>query len=144
MHAAERPQEGAQPRARSFTGGAVGFPHTVAIIIARPRVLSVMNPGMREIQPMVPALLVRIDDRGITRNGFAQHALAGRCVTVADQWAPLFTTLAADDMNDRWPVVSVAVSLSDLFGGYTSAAVRPTPQAWQFPGSPAEWPDPQG
>ena len=53
MHAAERPQEGAQPRARSFTGVAVDFPHTVAIIIARPLVLSVINRGMREIQAMV-------------------------------------------------------------------------------------------
>src|SRR5262245_5336002 len=107
MHAAERPQEGAQPRACAFTAVAVHFSHTIPIVIAGPLALRVIDRRMREIQSMVTAVLVRIDDRSITRDGFAQNALAGGLVTVADHPAALFTTLAADDMNDRWSVVIV-------------------------------------
>ena len=76
MHASERPQEGAQPRARSFTRVAVDFAYTITIVIARPLVLSVIDRRMREIQPLVTAVLVRIHDGPVRRDGFAQNALA--------------------------------------------------------------------
>lgn len=75
MHAAERSQKGAQPCACPFTGVAVDFPHAIAIVVTRPLVPRVIDRGMREIQPMVTALLVRIDDRGITRDGFVQNRM---------------------------------------------------------------------
>src|SRR5262249_46585362 len=48
MHAAERAQEGAQARASPFTRVAMHFPHIIAIVIARPLVLSVIDCRMRE------------------------------------------------------------------------------------------------
>jgi hypothetical protein len=95
------PQEGAQRRTGSFAGVAVDLPYTIAIVIAGPLVLSVIDRGMRQLQAVVTAVLIRIDDRRVGRNGFAQNALAGDFVAVADQRAALFTRLAADDMNDR-------------------------------------------
>jgi hypothetical protein len=77
MHATEGPQEGAQARACPFAGIAVHFPYAIPIVIARPLVLRMIDGGMREIQPMVAALLVRIDDRGLRRHGFTQNTRAG-------------------------------------------------------------------
>src|SRR5262245_37449092 len=83
------------------------FSHTIAIVIPRPLVLSVIDGRMRQLQPLVTAILVRIDHRGITRDGLAENALAGTFVTVTDHPAPLLPTVSADDMNDRRPVIVV-------------------------------------
>src|SRR5262245_272982 len=107
MHAAERPQEGAQARAGALTTVAMHFSHAIAIVIARPLVLRVIDRGMREIQPMVTAVLVGIDDRGIRRHGFTQNTLAGGLITVADHPAALFATLTTDDMNDGRAVIII-------------------------------------
>ena len=40
----------AQASTCSFTRVAVGFPHTVAIVIARPLVLTVIDRGVRQLQ----------------------------------------------------------------------------------------------
>src|SRR5215210_4693268 len=103
MHAPERPEEGAQPSAGSFTAVAVDLPHAVAIVIACPLVLSVIDGRVRRLDPVVTPILVRIDDCAIGRYGFGKYALAGRLVAMADHPAALFATLTADDMNDRWP-----------------------------------------
>jgi hypothetical protein len=58
MHAAEHSQEAAQPCACPFAGVAVDFPHAIAIVIARPLILTVIDRGVRELQPMITALLV--------------------------------------------------------------------------------------
>jgi hypothetical protein len=107
MHAAERPQEGAQACASALTTVAMHFSHTIAIVIARPLVLSVIDRRVRQVQPMVTAVLIRIDDRGISRHGFTQNTLAGGFITVADYPAALFAGLATDDMNDRRSVIVI-------------------------------------
>ena len=101
MHAAEWPQEGAQRGTCPFTGVAMNLPHTIASVIARPFVLTVIDGRMRQLQAMVPAILVRIDDRRVCWHGFGQHALTGGLVTVTNHPAARFATLAADDKNDR-------------------------------------------
>jgi hypothetical protein len=75
MHAAERSQDGAQARAGAFAGIAVHFPHSIPIGIPCPLVLPMIDRSMWELQPMVPAVLVRIDDRRITWHGFLSDAL---------------------------------------------------------------------
>src|SRR5829696_6886414 len=103
MHASERPQEGAQPGASSFTRVAVDFPYAVTIIITRPFVLAVIDRGVRLVQPVVTAVLIRIDHRRLMWDGFGQNAVAGNLVAMPDYPTALFARLATDDMNDRRP-----------------------------------------
>ncbi len=56
---------------------------------------------------MVAAVLVGIDDRCITRHGFAQNTMAGGLITVSDDPAALFAGLATDDMNDGRAVIVI-------------------------------------
>jgi hypothetical protein len=107
MHASGRPQEGAQSSASSFTRVAVDFPHTVTIVIARPLVLAMIDRGVRHIQSVVTAVLIRIDHSGVLWDGFGQNAMTGRLVTVPDHPAAFLARLAADDMNDWWSVVVI-------------------------------------
>src|SRR5690242_14773201 len=107
MHASERPQEGAQSSAGSFTRVAVDFPHAVTIVIARPLVLAVINRRVRQIQPVVTAVLIRIDHRRVVWDGFGQNALTGGLVAVGDHPTAFFATLPADNVNDWWAVVVI-------------------------------------
>jgi hypothetical protein len=133
MHASERSQEGAQPRACPFTrvaqerpsisrddgsscrtdvrsgawAVAVNFPHAIPIIVTRPLVLPMIDRGMWQIQSMVTAILVRIDDCCIPRDSFAQNTLTGGLITMADHPTALFPSLTTDDMNDRRPVIVI-------------------------------------
>ena len=116
MHAAERPQEGAQSRACAFAGIAVHFPHSIPIVIPCPLVLPMIDRGMREIQPMVTAVLVRINDRRNTRYGFTQNTLAGSLITMPDHPTALFPGLATDDMNDGWAVIVIGAMPRLLIG----------------------------
>lgn len=116
MHAAERPQERAQSRACTFAGIAVHFAHTIPIVITCPLVLRVIDRGMRQIQPMITAVLVRIDDRRITGHGFTQNPLAGGLITVADYPTALFAGLPTDDMNDGWAVIVIGTMPRLLIG----------------------------
>src|SRR6266508_2004828 len=100
MHAAERSQEGAQPCA-------------CPIVVACPLVLTMIDRGMRQIQSMVTAVLVRIDDRCIMRDGFAQNTLAGGLIAVANHPTSLFPALTTDDMND-WRAVIVIGAMPRL------------------------------
>ena len=122
MHAAEWPQEGAQRGTCPFTGVAMNLAHTIAIVIARPFVLTVIDGRMRQLQAMVTAILVRIDDRRVCWHGFGQNALTGGLVTVTNHPAALFATLAADDMNDRRPVVVVG-AMARLFIGAAAGRI---------------------
>lgn len=65
MDATERSQERAQPSTRSFTRVAVDFRHAVAIVIARPHILAVIDRSVRQVQPVVAAVLIRIDHRRV-------------------------------------------------------------------------------
>src|SRR5262245_36034760 len=106
MHAAEWPHQGAQRGTCPFTGVAMNLSHTIALVIARPFVLTVIDCRMRQLQAMVTAILVRIDDRRVCWHGFGQNALTGGLITVTNQRAALFASLAADDLNDRRPSLS--------------------------------------
>jgi len=107
VHAAKRAQERAQCGTRPFAAIAMDLAHTVAIVITCPFVLSVIDRGVRKLQSMITAVLVRIDDRPIARDGFGKNALAGRLVAMPDHPAALLTRLAADDMNDRQAVIVI-------------------------------------
>jgi hypothetical protein len=75
-----------------------------------------IDGGMREIQPMVAALLVRIDDRGLRRHGFTQNTRAGGLITVTDHQTAVFPGLATDDMNDRRAVILIGTVPRLLIG----------------------------
>jgi hypothetical protein len=124
MHAAERPQEGAQRGACPFTGVAVNLSHPIAIVIADLLVLAMVDRGMRNLQAVVTAVLIRIDNRRVGRDGFGQNALTGGFVTVTDHLAPLFAGVTADDMNDRWPVVVVGPMARLFIGAAAGRVVR--------------------
>src|SRR5690349_5757086 len=113
MHASERPQEGAQPRARSFTRVAVDFPYTITIVIARPLVLTMIDRRVWQIQPVVTAVLIRIDHCRVVWYGFGQNALTGRLVAVGDHPAAFFAALPTDDVND-WRAVVVIGAMPPL------------------------------
>ena len=116
MYAAQRPQEGAQSRACPFTAGAMHLPHAIAIVIACPLVLRVIDRGLRQLQPMLPAVLLRRDARCIRRHGFSHNPLAAGLITVADQPTSLFPALATDDMNAR-RTISLRAALPRLLSG---------------------------
>jgi len=107
MDATERPEERAQSSTSSFTRVAVDFPHAVAIGIARPLLLSVIDRRVLLGDPMITPILVRIHNRLIGRDGFRKNALTGGLITVCDHPTPFFARLPADDVNDWRPIVVV-------------------------------------
>jgi hypothetical protein len=85
----------------------VDLAHTIAIVITRPLVLSMIDGRVLRRDSMVASVLVRIDDCPIGRDCFGQNAMTCRLVAVTDHPAALFARLAADDMNDRRAVVVI-------------------------------------
>jgi len=83
----------------------VDFPHAVAIVIARPLMLAVIDRSVRQLQPVVAAVLIRIDHHRAVWHGFGQNALTSRLVAVGDHPTAFFAALPADHVNDWWAVV---------------------------------------
>ena len=71
MHAAKRSQERAQRRSRSFTTITMHFAYAIVIVITRPLVLRVIDRGVLRLDPVVTAILVRVDDRPLGWHGFS-------------------------------------------------------------------------
>ena len=105
MHAAERSHSRAQSRPGAFARIAMDLAHAISIVVSRPLVVAMSDRGVWQIQSVVTAVLIRIDHRRVVWNGFGQNALTGGLVAVPDHPAAFFARLAADDVDDRWPVV---------------------------------------
>jgi hypothetical protein len=84
------------------------FAHAIAIIITRPLVLRMIDGPVILLDPMVAAVLVRVDDRPITWNGFGQDTVASGFIAMPNHPTALFARFTADDMNDRRSVVVIA------------------------------------
>lgn len=113
MDAAKRSQECAQRCACSFTTIAVNFAHAITIVIASPLVLSVIDGRVFLLDPVVTAVLVRVDDRRFNGNGFRQNAVTGGFVAVCNHPASLFARLTIDDMQN-WRAIIVIGAVSRL------------------------------
>jgi len=133
LHPAERPQEGAQASAHPFTPIAMHFALPVAIVITRPLLLSVFDGRVLLLVPVVTALFVRIDDRPFWRYCFSKNTLASGLVALADHPAALFATLAADNVNDRRPIVVVGARAWRLSRTTTWRVVRIAMRRTFFP-----------
>ncbi len=70
MHAAKRSQERAERCTCSFTTVAMDFAYTIAIVITRPLIRSVIDGRMLRLDPVVAAVLVGVDDRPLGWDGF--------------------------------------------------------------------------
>ena len=133
MHAAKRSQERAERGTCSFTTIAVDLAHTIAIVITRPLVLSVIDGRVLRLDPMVAAILVGVDDCSRRWTGFGQNAVAGRLVTMSDDPAALFARLTTDDMNDWRSVVVIGPMSRLLIRAATGRVIRVVMRLAFFP-----------
>jgi hypothetical protein len=107
MHAAKRSQECAERCTRAFTTVAVDFAHAIAIVITRPLMLTVIDSRMVLLNPVLTTIVVRVDDRPLSRNGFGENTMTRSCVAVRNRPTALFARFAADTMNNRWAVIVI-------------------------------------
>lgn len=120
MDTPEGAQEGAQPRACPFTGVTVDFADAIAIVVACPLVLPMIDRGMGQSEAMVTAVFIGVDHRRGTRDRFTENALAGCRIAMADHPAAFFARVATNDVNNWRTIIGVG-AVARLF-------VRPT--AW--------------
>jgi hypothetical protein len=83
------------------------FAYAIAIVIARPLVLSVIDGRVLLVDPVGAAVFVRIDDRPFARYCLSKNALARRLVAVTDHPAARFARLATDDVDNRWAIIVI-------------------------------------
>src|SRR3712207_1950198 len=107
MDATERPQEAAEGGPSALTRVAMHFAFAIAIVIARPFVLAVVDGRVHRLGAMITAVLIGIDYRALRRDCFGDDALTGGLICMPNYPAALFARLATDDMDDRWPIVVV-------------------------------------
>src|SRR3712207_5833062 len=72
---------------------------------------------------MVTAVFIRIDDRRVTGDRFAENPVTGGLVAMSNHPTPLFPGLAADNMNDRRPVVVIGAVARLLVGASSRQVV---------------------
>src|SRR5579885_1554658 len=125
MHAAEDPQEVAQPRARALAAVAVDFSHAIPVIVTRPLApppprLSMPDSGVAQCRSRfhfgVASPLIRVQDTGRLLGGGSDHRQAGRAVGVVMDEVAHQPALAPLDRKDRRAVCLISSVPAPLVG----------------------------
>src|SRR5262249_51774144 len=108
--------ERAQPCACAFTTVAMHLAYSISIIIARPFLHAVADAGVLGMHARIVRGLISIQDRTLGRHIPFNNGAGGRLVGVLQYPIAHLVAGAADQTEDRWPVVGVGALAFLLIG----------------------------
>jgi hypothetical protein len=116
VDAAERPQEGAQASARTFTTVAVDFAHAIAIIISCPFLGTVADARMLRMHSPIVRRLIGIQDGALRRHIPFNDGACRRLIGMLEHPIAHLVATSADQTQDGWSVVLIGTLAFGLIG----------------------------